>query len=155
MILQFFKALGLVAGLVLTGCGQAEETTATASMSAYNHTADYIHQYYINGQWGGNSFAYGGGGKFTCCIIYPRQWHEGLIATVRWTTSSSDPNGSAEETWHEKVVPIERYENPASTLNVHFLPGHEVRLVFSDYSSGHPNYPGPPPPEMPDDFPFR
>ncbi|PJJ96079.1 hypothetical protein CO611_09155 [Lysobacteraceae bacterium NML03-0222] len=155
MTLRLFKALGLAAGLALTGCSQAEETTATARMSAYNHTADYIHQYYINGQWGGNSYAYGGGGSFVCCIIYPRQWHEGLSATVRWTTSSSDPKVPANPIWHEKVVPIERYEAPGTRLNVHFLPNHEVRLIIWNGASGTSGYPGPPPPEMPDDFPFR
>ncbi|PJJ96080.1 hypothetical protein CO611_09160 [Lysobacteraceae bacterium NML03-0222] len=152
MTLRLFKALGLAAGLALTGCSQAEETTAIASMSAYNHTADYIHQYYINGQWGGNSRAYGGGGSFVCCIIYPRQWHEGLSATVRWSTSDTAPYGSPEETWHEKVVPIERYEAPGTRLNVHFLPSHEVRLIIWNGASGTSAYPGPPPPVAPEGF---
>ena len=41
-------------------------------LSAYNHTGDYIHQYYVNGRGGGNSRAYGGGGSFVCCIAYPK-----------------------------------------------------------------------------------
>lgn len=129
---------------------------ATASISPYNHTGDYIHQLYVNGQWGGNSYAYGGGGSFVCCIIYPRKWRPGLTATVRWTTSSSNPNATPEEgtpTWHEKVVPIERYEKSGTTLNVHFLPEGQVRLIITNLSAGHPDYPGPPPPEAPPNWP--
>ncbi|MBS0425976.1 MAG: DUF3304 domain-containing protein [Proteobacteria bacterium] len=125
------------------------------SITAYNHTGDYIHQYYINGQWGGNSFAYEGGGSFVCCAEFPAQWHEGLSATVRWTTSSSDPKATgdaAEEHWHEKVVPIERYTSEGN-LNVHFLPGGDVRLVVSLAGAGHPDYPGPAYPEKPPGWP--
>ncbi|PPV04661.1 hypothetical protein XBLMG947_4129 [Xanthomonas bromi] len=135
---------------------QADGGMATANISPYNHTGDYIHQLYIDGQWGGNSYAYGGGGSFVCCITYPRQWHQGLKAKVRWTTSSSNPNATSEEgkpTWHEKIVPIERYEKSGTTLNVHFLPEGQVRLLITNLSAGHPDYPGPPPPEAPPDWP--
>lgn len=128
-----------------------------AQIGNYNHTADYIHQFYVDGAWGGNSRAYGGGGGFVCCIKYPRVWHSGLQATVRWTTSSSDPKATgddAREHWHEKVVPIDRYDEPGTTLNVHFLPKGEVRLVISSMGAGHPDYPGPAYPVKPNDFKF-
>ncbi len=48
----------------------------TAQLSAYNHTPDYIHQFYVNDQGGGNSRAYGGGGSFVCCIVYPKTWRQ-------------------------------------------------------------------------------
>ncbi|MEC5115719.1 DUF3304 domain-containing protein, partial [Xanthomonas oryzae] len=83
----------------------------------------------------------------------PRTWRAGLSAKVRWTTSSSDPQGSPEETWHEKIVPIERYEKSGTTLNVHFLPEGQVRLLITNLSAGHPDYPGPPPPQAPPDWP--
>jgi hypothetical protein len=130
----------------------------TANISPYNHTHEYIHQLYVDEAWGGNSFAYGGGGKFVCCVVYPKVWRAGLSAKIRWTTSSSDPNATgdaAKEKWHEKVVPIERYTEPGTTLNVHFLPGGEVRLIITSMSAGTPGYPGPSAPERPADFPFQ
>ncbi|GHH61495.1 DUF3304 domain-containing protein [[Pseudomonas] boreopolis] len=145
----------MLLAVLLTGCkAESESPTAEASMSAYNHTEDYIHQYYINGQWGGNSRPYGGGGKFTCCITYPRHWYPGLSATVRWTTSSGIPGGDdATETWHEKVVPIERYEKTGTRLNVHFLPGGQVRLLIWNGAAGSEGYKGPDAPVKPEGWP--
>lgn len=127
----------------------------TANLSGYNHTADYIHQFYVDEAWGGNVFAYRGGGKFVCCLIYSRKWAPGMQATVRWTTSSSDPNASGDavvEKWHEAVVPIEKYDKPGTTLNVHFLPEGKVRLLITSMSDIHPDYPGPRLPPKPKDF---
>lgn len=139
----------------LSACSQEGDLppTATASLSAYNHTSDHIGQYYVDGQWGGNSYAYGGGGSFVCCITYPRQWHTGLSAKVRWTTSSSNPADPRILTWHEKVVPIESYEKTGTTLNVHFLPNSEVRLIITSMSAGTPGYAGPDAPDPPPDWP--
>jgi hypothetical protein len=144
--------------VLLLACSKPAAEEMTANLSEYNHTPDYIHQYYVNDQWGGNSRAYGGGGSFVCCIIYPRQWRPDLTAKVRWTTSSADPKATGEaatEKWHEATVAIERYTEPGTTLNVHFLPKGEVRLLISNKSAGHPDYPGPPAPEKPADFPFQ
>ena len=146
---------------VLTACTTKTAPTddeVAASITSYNHTPDYIHQFYVDGTWAGNSFAYGGGGKFVCCVAYPKNWHPGLTAKVKWTTSSSDPNAegdAAQEHWHEAVVPIERYEEEADTLNVHFLPEGKVRLIISSMVAGQPNYPGPPYPVKPADFHFE
>ncbi len=128
---------------------------ATAQISGYNHTEDYIHEFYVDGAWGGNVFAYSGGGKFVCCIVYPRQWREGLTAKVRWSNSSSDPKATgadAEGRWHELVAPIERYREPGTTLNVHFLPDGQVRLIVFSGSDLAPGYPGPRLPPKPKDF---
>ena len=156
---RFFimSLLVLVCLPVLVSCQAKNEKEgkdmASANISPYNHTGDYIHQLYVNGQWGGNSYAYGGGGSFVCCVVYPRKWRPDLTATVKWTTSSSDPNGSPDQAWHEKVVPIDEYVKTGTTLNVHFLPGNDVKLVITDKSASHPDYLGPPPPEVPPDWP--
>lgn len=129
-----------------------------AQISPYNHTPNYIHQFYVDDSGGGNSYAYGGGGSFVCCIVYPKQWKQGLKAKVRWTTSSSDPEATgdaATEKWHEKLVLIDRYLEPGTRLNVHFLPGGDVRLVISSKSAGHPEYLGPPAPVKPAEFKFQ
>lgn len=146
---------GVLCMLVLTSCrAEPADDTAVAKISPYNHTEDYIHQLYVNGQWGGNSYPFEGGGSFVCCVTYPRQWRPGLTATVRWTTSSGIPGGNDPTvTWHEKVVPIERYDELGTTLNVHFLPDTQVRLLISSASAGSPGYKGPDAPVKPDDWP--
>jgi hypothetical protein len=147
--------------LALPACSKSnglDDDTATASITPYNHTPEYIHQLYIDGAWGGNSRAYGGGGSAVCCIVYPRVWRPGLTATVKWTTSSSDPKATgdaATEKWHEKVVLIDEYKEPGTRLSVHFMPGGDVRLVITSMSAGHEDYPGPPAPVKPADFPFQ
>ncbi|NWC11760.1 DUF3304 domain-containing protein [Pseudomonas agarici] len=153
-LLQAISAVLLITTLVGCGGEEPDKGPEYANITAYNHTSDYIHEFYINGSWGGNSRAYGGGGKFVCCIGYPREWHPDLTATVRWSTSASKPNPYEGETWHEQVVPIERYTELGSTLNVHFLAQTKVRLIISDMGSGHPAYPGPRPPEKPNGWPF-
>ena len=128
---------------------------ASAQITGYNHTAEYIHRFSVDGAWGGNVFAYGGGGSFVCCVIYPRQWRPGLTATVKWSTSSSDPEATGDDIvgkWHEAVVPVEKYDIPGGALNVHFLPEGKVRLIVTNGSADQPNYPGPPPPIKPKDF---
>ena len=145
----------LVLAVLLVGC-KAEEPDkgpASARISAYNHTADYIHQFYIDGTWGGNARAYGGGGGFVCCISYPREWRPDLTATVRWSTSASKPNPYTGTTWHEKVVPIEYYDKLGSRLNVHFLPGHTVRLLIWNGSADSKGYRGPAAPIKPAGWP--
>jgi len=145
-------AVVLLLGLSLLACGErppkpAGEATSTANISPYNHTADYIHQIYVDGAGGGNSYPYGGGGSFVCCISYPTQWRPGLSATVKWTTSSGDPDDKSPEAavlhWHEKVVPVDKYDAPGGLLNIHFLPGGEVRLVISNMGAAARGYPGP------------
>ena len=140
----------------LLGCNgeEADKGPAAAKISAYNHTEDYIHQFYINGTWGGNSRAYGGGGKFVCCIGYPREWRPDLTATVRWSTSASRNKPFAGVTWHEEVVPIEYYDKLGTRLNVHFLPDHKVRLLIWNGSADSKGYRGPDAPEKPADWPY-
>ncbi|SPA55460.1 conserved exported protein of unknown function [Cupriavidus taiwanensis] len=146
--------------MMIAACSKSEgraDDMAASSITAYNHTPDYIHQFYVNDAWGGNSFAYGGGGGFVCCVTYPRKWHEGLTATVRWTTSSSDPNATGDAAvgkWHEAIVSIEKYDKPGN-VNVHFLPNGKVRIIISSKGAGHPDYPGPDYPVMPPDFHFE
>ena len=156
MIHQLRRALALGSLMLpLAACSQESELppVASAQISGYNHTPQHIGQYYIDGQRGGNIHAYEGGGSFVCCITYPRQWRNGLNATVKWTTSSSNPADPRVQTWHEKIVPIERYENTGTTLNVHFLPNSEVRLIVTDMSAKHPDYTGPAAPAPPSGWP--
>ena len=152
-ILKAFLFFLWVSALVGCNGDEPDKGPAIAQISAYNHTADYIHEFYINGRWGGNARAYGGGGGFVCCIGYPREWRPDLTATVRWSTSASRNKPFTGVTWREEVVPIERYDQLGS-LNVHFLPDNKVRLIISPGSPGFPGYRGPAAPEKPADWPY-
>ncbi|MCY1218518.1 hypothetical protein D3C87_1030500 [compost metagenome] len=152
-------ALLVLCALALLGACSSKKPAAesySANLSAYNHTEDYIHQFYVDGAGGGNSRPYGGGGSFVCCISSPAQWRPGLSATVKWTTSSGIPGDKRPEAitprWHEKVVPIDRYDVPGGLMNVHFLPNNEVRLVLSNMRASAKNYPGPASPVKPPDW---
>lgn len=58
-------ALLVLCVLVLVACSSKKPAAESysASLSAYNHTEDYIHQFYVDGAGGGNSSPYGGGGS--------------------------------------------------------------------------------------------
>lgn len=152
-LLQSVGVALLIMTLVSCDGEEPDKGPAIASISGYNHNEDYIHRFFINETWGGNVFAYSGGGKFVCCINYPREWRRDLNATVRWSTSASKPNPYTGTTWHEQVVPIERYDQ-LGDLNVHFLPGNKVRLIISQGSPGFPGYLGPAAPVKPADWPY-
>ncbi|WIX07872.1 hypothetical protein QN060_07615 [Xanthomonas oryzae pv. leersiae] len=51
IVARLLIALALLS--LLIGCKAEPSTTAEASISPYNHTEDYIHELYVDGQWGG------------------------------------------------------------------------------------------------------
>ncbi|MDD1964721.1 DUF3304 domain-containing protein [Pseudomonas putida] len=152
-----YSLIFLLLMLGLVGCEKKPKVIEPSfiNITAYNHTEDYIHQYYVDQSGGANVRAYGGGGKFTCCIGVPGEWRPGMMATVRWTTSASRKSKKpyTGETWHEERVLIEPYDEEATTLGVHFLPMGKVRLIISRMGAGHPDYPGPAYPVPPADWP--
>lgn len=123
---------------------------AKGSIIGYNHTADAIPYFYVGGATGPAIEPHGGGEKSTCCAIFPKKWRKELSVKVKWMTSTSSP-GLKEPivAWHEKYVPIEKYGAEGGTVQVHFLPETEVRVLISQLSAGEPNYPGPPKPLTP------
>jgi len=138
-----------VALLVFTACEDSSGPTAKdsfkpanenhiASIIAYNHTDDYIHELYVNGAMGPNVSAHSGGAATTCCIELPQQWRSGLQATIEWTTS---PN--QQTVWHKKSVPLPDYGSEEGILQIHFLPDLQVAIVVSNLFAEHPDYPGP------------
>lgn len=145
--------------LFISACSGPQKPAVPAripiQITAYNHTQDYIHQYYIDGDGGGNVSAYGISG-IICCGSIPEKWYEGLTATVKWTTSSGIPGdrspGAGIPTWHEKKVAIEPYTRPVNVIAPHFLPNGEVRLIVSSQLAGGQGYPGPGRPVAPLDW---
>ncbi|WMJ02809.1 DUF3304 domain-containing protein [Pseudomonas chlororaphis subsp. aurantiaca] len=99
-----------------------------AALYGHNHTDRPIFSYFVNDNWGGNTAANGGGGV-TCC------WRiEGKTLKVDWildVTPEQIKQGLEEETLSIEV-PNPPRKRTDDTLHVHFLPGNQVRLAWSD-----------------------
>lgn len=120
-------SLVLIALLVLAYFAWAYTRMPGAILYIHNHTERPIFGYAINGNWGGNASAYGGGGAVCCARI------EGDPLEVQWIKSMTQAQyeaGAREETITREIP------NPARTrqdryLHVHFFPGDQVRLFWS------------------------
>ncbi|MDA5565478.1 DUF3304 domain-containing protein, partial [Cobetia sp. MMG027] len=96
---------------------------------------------------------YGAGG-IRCCYEVPKQWHEGLMVEVETyyplvgdtIEERSEDLGQREATGTvtEKVkVPVPEYQAPAEgTLWVQFMPDKNIKVVVSELSPEHENFPG-------------
>lgn len=114
---------------LLPGCA---ETEFSAQIVPYNHTDRYIDAVYVNGRWGGNSFAHSGGGKFVCCVTLPRRPPEGFTVKVGW----DDDEGQH----HERDVALPPFMK-SGDLSVHFLRGDQIKVFVTEYSLWNPDYP--------------
>jgi hypothetical protein len=119
---------------------QPEDTSVPGGLTGLNHTKVGIPAFYVNGEWGGDLDAMGGGGSTTCCVSMPREYpKEGIKVKVRWNASDT-----LEQHWFEKEVLVDPYPDGAGRVYVHFLAGQNVRVIVSAYNTpGHPDYPGP------------
>ncbi|MCU1718610.1 DUF3304 domain-containing protein [Pseudomonas sp. 5P_3.1_Bac2] len=98
-----------------------------AILYVHNHTDRPISSYAVNEAWGGNAFAYGGGGA-TCCTRI-----EGDVLTVQWIKGRT---GEQLRQGVEIENITRQVPNPPRTrddryLHVHFFPGDQVRLFWS------------------------
>jgi hypothetical protein len=101
--------------------------TPGAALYGHNHTDRPIYSYWVNDKWGGNAAAYGGG--TTCCWKIVGEQLE--IHWVKSVTRTQSQQGLRKEelTLHLPTPPRKRSD---TYLHVHFLPGDEVRLAWSD-----------------------
>ena len=113
---------------------------ATAQVGIVNHTGNFIYSASLSGDevrsgGGGGMSAWGAGNANICCTSIPEVWHPGIKVLVRWDM----PEGIV-DVWKEKVVEIERYDEPGD-IYLHFFPNDVVRVVVSNasgYSKKHP-----------------
>ncbi|WP_100943860.1 DUF3304 domain-containing protein [Pseudomonas sp. 20S_6.2_Bac1] len=70
--------------LALPGCSKEVPKILGAPIEGINHTSAAINHFQVNGNGGPNVGPYGGGGKQTCCVPLPTQWHPGLTVVVEW-----------------------------------------------------------------------
>lgn len=112
----------------------------TAQVGIVNHTGNFIYSASLSGDevlggGGGGMARWGAGGAEICCTSIPRVWHPGIKVLVRWDMPVGIVN-----VWKEKIVEVEKYDEPGS-IYLHFFPNDEVRVVVSvypGYSKAHP-----------------
>jgi hypothetical protein len=134
----------LCAGVVNVACSE-DTSPLQVAVTGYNHTEKGIGSYTVSrgdGKGGigievGYLRAGTGGGGFTCCVLLPRVWPQGMTVKVTWDGWVKN----AEQTL-TRVVPVPKYDvETAGTLNVHFLHSGDVKVFVTKYTLGHRDYP--------------
>ena len=132
-----------------------EEKKTTLSYEAYNHTDQHIVSIVINGEGGVLAARAHGEGGGVCCVILPKRWRPGLMATIKWQLDGDwlkDEQGKevirngkkvlVPGPWKEKTVDIPKYaEKDMGHFDMHFYPDDTVRVVIAQVYAGHPKYP--------------
>jgi hypothetical protein len=119
----------------------SDTSDASIDLSGLNYTDIGISTFSVDGYHGAGIYPNGGGGKFVCCVIIPRKWHEGMKVTVRWTADERLPSS-----WKERVVAVPAYtKQDFGAFVVHFYPGDVVKVLVTAKIEGHPDYPYPRP----------
>lgn len=138
--------LHLLLVIQLTACApfisknksQVEEPgTYGAQVGIVNHTDRYIYSTYVGDGLGGHADAYSNGVANMCCITVPDEWHPGLSLKVSW-----DMPIKGVHTYKEKVVQVEKYDEPGSVY-LHFFPDDQVRIVVTRWVGGSSKHPIP------------
>lgn len=89
-----------------------------------------------------------------CCVILPKKWRPGLMATIKWQGDDTivlDANGKTltkdgvpivtEAPWKERTVEVPKYEGVMGRFYIHFLPKDEVKVAVSLYGPGRAEHP--------------
>ncbi|WP_083651043.1 DUF3304 domain-containing protein [Azonexus hydrophilus] len=148
----FRLGLALLLGVFFSGC--LEEEKVGLSYHAYNHTDKSIVSIVINGEGGILGAIDHGEGGGVCCVVLPKKWRPGLMATIKWQEDDIpifNPDGtrkiidgipaSNESPWKERTVEVPKYGLEMGLFFIHFFPHDEVKVLVNTYgatSSRHP-----------------
>ena len=143
----------------LSACGQ-ESDTVELNITGADYAGTGIRAFRVKNPDvpdaygdGGSMAPYGGGG-IRCCYQVPKQWHEGLTAEIEVYYPLKGKNGdemvedlkkreAAGNVTETFKVPVPKYRAPAEgTLWVQFMPDKEIKVVVSDLSPDHEDFPG-------------
>lgn len=141
---------------MLVGC--ADDEKVGLSYAAYNHTDKHIISIVINKEGGIlDARAHGEGGG-VCCVVLPKRWRPGLMATIRWQEDDIpiyNPDGSRkvvdgvpairESPWKEKTVEVPKYSEEMGMFFIHFFPNDEVKVLVNKYGATSRRHPLPHP----------
>lgn len=150
-------ALMLLLLPLFSACG---EETVGLSYHAYNHTDKSIVAIAINGEGGIlGAVAHGEGGG-VCCVVLPKRWRPGLMATIKWQEDDIplfNPDGTRmvidgvpaakESPWKERTVEVPRYDSShgMGDFYIHFFPNDEVKVLVATRWAGFVGHPYPHP----------
>ena len=102
------------------------------NLMGFNRTDLTVPFFYVNGEWGGNVFAHGGGGSATCCMSIPRG-----SKTVRvkwmwdWKTREDADRKLPLETYEADVpVPPNLDLGDDNYLQVYFFPDNKIGVHY-------------------------
>ena len=142
---QRLRQFACIGGLtvMLTAC--SENDMLAGDVTGYNHMPESgwsIAGFTVNGAGGPNIQPESGGGKFSCCVSFPKQWRPGMKAKVRWfyDVMVGDPRTPPPPQEAEVEIP-EYTPKTAGAINLHFYSDHHIKVVISRYSIEHPRYP--------------
>ncbi|WP_230086333.1 DUF3304 domain-containing protein [Halomonas sp. 328] len=102
--------------------------SVSGSIAGYNHTDRPIFRFWVDGNYGGNITAHSWGGT-TCCWSF-----NGDIVEVTWILSMTGEQERAgmESERHSVTLSMPEHNRGDQYLHVHFLPGGQVDLVWSE-----------------------
>jgi hypothetical protein len=134
--------------LVLGGCsdsfGTGKEELVLARVSGYDHNtheteAETVTGFSVKSEFFDGEIGSDIGGQ-SCCINFPKNWKPGMVVTVHWGYNNApdykDPPPQSD------VAEIPEYlPNDLNHLDVHFYPGHKIKVVVTKWSLGSPFYP--------------
>lgn len=144
---------------MLAGCAGDEKVGL--SYHAYNHTDKGIYPIFINGEGGVlDADAHGEGGG-VCCVVLPKRWRPGLMATIKWRNDSTytyDGKGQIvtkdgvpvliESPWKEETIEVPRYSEEEinwGTFYIHFFANDDVKVLVNKHWAGYEGHPYPHP----------
>ncbi|HDR9586890.1 TPA: DUF3304 domain-containing protein [Burkholderia stabilis] len=140
--LRHFIAL-LIGSLLITiiGCSDSNDINPS-SVSGYNYTDYYIHQFRISNEnqdlsAGGSNMLPKQAGKQrsesggSCCIGIPAHWRPGMKLVIKWKVDKIQ-DGKTPGKWYTATTDVPPYGRRTYGFVVHFLPGDRIRVEIED-----------------------
>ena len=135
------RVAGLLCALALfsslTACS---ENKIPVEVMGYNHISDEsIMGFSVNGAGGPNLAPESGGGGRNCCIAIPERWHPRMKARVTWAYGHGPAGSRPSPPPQEAEVEIPEYTpQNLGSVQVHFYPGHRIKVVVSKFGIESP-----------------
>jgi len=139
MLQPWRSALSLLLLCVAALTSACGEEKIPVEVVGYNHVLDEsIVGFSVNGARGGNAPPGGGAGGM-CCVEIPEKWHPGMKAKVTWAYGHGPEGSRPPPPPQETEVEIPKYTpQNLGSVQVHFYPGHRIKVVVSRWGIESP-----------------